>query len=170
MPSLKEQYNNLFDYNAWAWQRVFPSVTKLSNAHYMLDRGFFWGSIHGMLVHALSAEFTWLQRLYGHSPDALFDPADYADFGAVQAHWQVVNADLLAYVSQLTSDRLNQTVTYHTTSGKRHETAIADILHHLANHSTEHRSQLTPVLYRLNVPTQPLDYIFYVRERVASNQ
>lgn len=33
-------------------------------------------------------------------------------------------------------------------------------------HATEHRSQLTPLLYHLALPTQPLDYMLFQLRRM----
>ncbi|MEZ4621551.1 MAG: DinB family protein [Caldilineaceae bacterium] len=75
----------LYDYNDWAWQQVFPSLARLDDAAYKADRGLFWGSLHSVLVHAMSAEYIWYQRIMGTSPTAMLDPADYADFLVVQS-------------------------------------------------------------------------------------
>lgn len=162
---LASQFDRLYAYNEWAWQQLFPSVARLNHADYVLDRGFYWGSIHGMLVHCLTAEWIWLSRLQGSSPSSFLNPADYADFAAVQARWEPVNAALRAYVAALTDAELDRDVVYHTTSGREYRNRRADVLSHLINHATEHRSQLTPTLFQIGVPTPPLDFILFVRER-----
>lgn len=43
---------------------------------------------------------------------------------------------------------------------------MADSVQHIFVHSAEHRGQVTPVLYQLGLPTEPLDYIFFARRRL----
>lgn len=153
----------LYDYNDWAWQQVFPSLIKLDDAAYKEERGFFWGSLHSLMVHSMSAEDIWYQRIMGTSPTAMLDPADYANFSVVQSHWAEIDGKLRRFVATLTDQDLDRQIDYTDRSGQPFSTQLGDILLHVANHATEHRSQMTPVLFALNVPTPPLDYIFFTR-------
>ena len=151
----------LYRYNQWAWREVWPSLLKLTSQQAKQKRPFFWATIHGLAVHAVCAEWVWSSRLQGISPKAMWDPADFAELEHVYERWQKENERLQAYVVKLTEDDLNQTLHYQNTSGQAFSAAISDILRHVVNHATEHRSQLTPELFRLGVPTRPLDYIGY---------
>lgn len=153
----------LYDYNDWAWQQLFPSLAQLDDVAYKADRGFFWGSLHRVLVHAMSAEYIWYERIMGTSPTAMLDPADYADFAVVQAEWTAIDGNLRHFVATLTDQDLDRQIDYTDRSGQPFSTQLGDILLHVVNHATEHRSQMTPVLFALNVPTPPLDYIFFTR-------
>lgn len=153
----------LYDYNDWAWQQVFPSLAQLDDVAYKEDRGFFWGSLHSVLVHSISAEYIWYQRIIGTSPRAMLDPADYADFNAVQDQWAEIDGKLRQFVATLADEDLVRQINYTDRSGQPFSTQLGDILLHVVNHATEHRSQMTPVLFALNVPTPPLDYIFFTR-------
>ncbi|MCB0110149.1 MAG: DinB family protein [Caldilineaceae bacterium] len=153
----------LYDYNDWAWQQVFPSLAQLDDATYKLDRGFFWGSLHSLMVHSMSAEYIWTQRIMGTSPRAMLDPADYATFPVVQAQWTEIDGKLRQLVATLADQDLERPIAYTDRSGQPFSTQLGDILLHVVNHATEHRSQMTPVLFALNVATPPLDYIFFTR-------
>ncbi len=159
------QIQKLFVYNAWAWDHLFASVEKLDAAAYRVDRPFFWGSIHGLLVHALTAEWIWYVRCQGESPTRLLNPDDYPDFAAVRSAWQPVNADWIVYVGSLTDADLLRRIEYRNTKGYGYNIGLADLLQHVMNHATEHRSQLTPLLYNLGVPTPSLDYLAFCLEQ-----
>lgn len=161
---LKHHLQQQLTYNDWAWQHVFTSVRQLSAEDYHLERGFFWGSIHGMLVHCLSAESIWLERSKGHSPRALFDPNSYADFDAVLAHWAMVTDAWYALLDTLNDDSLYRAVQYRSTDGVERENSQVDIIQHVLMHAMEHRSQLTPILFNLAVATPQLDYIYFALE------
>lgn len=151
----------LFAYNATAWDSVFQSLAKLDDETYKAPRPFFWGSLHEAAVHCLMAESIWLARCQGSSPSTLLNPADYADFSAVKTHWLTVRADWEDYLARLTPAGYNQPIEYRNTKGNGFSLILKDILQHVINHATEHRSQMTPTLYNLGVPTVPLDYMSF---------
>jgi uncharacterized damage-inducible protein DinB len=163
---IAEQMRKLMAYNQWAWRRLFASAAKLDTADYQAERMLFQGSIHGTLVHSMAAEWIWLSRCQGESPTVLFDPHDYADFTAVQAAWAEIFHKWANTVQWLDDAQCARMVDYRNTRGSGFALALADIIQHVANHATEHRSQLTPILAGLGAPTQPLDYmLFMVRGR-----
>lgn len=162
---ISDQMRKLFGYNNWAWQRVFASVEKLDLEAYHAPRPVFGGSIHGVLVHAMSAEYVWLMRCKGESPSAMLDPKDYADFTAVVTDWRRIIHNWANEVQWLTDERCFEPIHYETTRGQKRTLPLVDILQHVINHATEHRSQLTPILYHLDVPTEPLDYMLYCLQR-----
>ena len=163
---IKQQLEKMWAYNEWAWQRVFPSVAQLDDAAYKLDRGFFWGSLHGMLAHCFSAEWIWPLRLQGISPSALKDPGAFDNFAALRTEWDPARAALGDYIRSLTEADLAAEYSYRDTSGVGYAATVADTLTHVFLHSAEHRGQITPLLFNLGVPTQPLDHIFFARRQI----
>jgi uncharacterized damage-inducible protein DinB len=53
---------------------------------------------------------------------------------------------------------LDETLQSSNIEGIEYELKMDDVLRHVFNHATEHRSQMTPVLAQLGHPTEPLDY------------
>ena len=160
-----DRMRRLFAYNRWAWDRVFPSVEQLSATDYLLDRGSFWGSVHSALVHSMSAEWIWLSRIHGSSPAGMLAANEFPDFAAVKAHWLPINAEFQTYVGSLTDGDLQRTVTFSNTRGVEGTLILGDLLQHVINHATEHRSQISPVLWTLGVATPPLDYMVFCLEK-----
>jgi uncharacterized damage-inducible protein DinB len=158
---IADQMRKLFAFNDWAWQRVFASVEKLGVEDYHAQRLLFEGSIHNTLVHCLSAEYIWLSRLQGVSPKTVFDPQEFANFRAILARWQPVTGRWESFIQSLTDEQCGQLTEYRNTRGNGFSMLVVDILQHVINHATEHRSQLTPVLYHLDLPTLPLDYVYF---------
>jgi uncharacterized damage-inducible protein DinB len=87
---IASQIRKFFDFNLWAWQRVFASVQQVDDVAYNEARQLFEGSIHGMLVHCMAAEYIWLSCRQGFSPDSLYSPNDFADFAVVRNHWRPI--------------------------------------------------------------------------------
>ncbi len=158
---ISDQMRRLFSYNTWAWQHVFKSIGQLDNETYHATRPVFHHSIHSLLVHSMAAEQIWFARCQGESPTSLLNPTQYANFPAVAQAWSPIRHAWANYLQWLSDEDCKQFIEYRNTSGTPHTLRLADLLQHVINHATEHRSQLTPVLYDLGVPTEPLDYMRY---------
>lgn len=156
----------LFEYNYWAHRLVWDqAITQLTDEQFTRPLDYSWGSVHNQVVHTMSAEWMWLSRLSGTSPSAMFDPDDYPARADVRAKWDTIEADMRRYVTALTSEGLQGTFTYSTTSGRTYTQNIAEILLHIINHGTDHRAQTLAMLHHLGAPTVEQDIIFYLRER-----
>lgn len=162
---IADQMRKLFAFNNWAWQRVFESVETLDVDTYKAPRPIFGESIHGTLVHALSAEYIWLMRCKGESPNAMLDPTDYPDFTAVVTDWRRITHTWANYIQWVTDEQCQQQIAYQNTRGQAFTLPLVDILQHVVNHATEHRSQVTPILFHLGAPTRPLDYMLFRLQR-----
>ena len=160
-------YRTLFVYNEWAWQRIFSSLEALSQVDYYAERPFFWGSLHGLAVHGYSAEWIWYHRCQGNAPGASPSEDDYATLADLRADWDPLREAWREYVSALAANDLERVVFYRNSKGASLSVPLKDILRHVVNHGTEHRSQMTPVLHQLGHPTSPLDYIYFILESTA---
>ena len=148
----------LFKYNKWAWRRVFPSLEALTDEEYFAERPFFWESLHGLAAHGYGAERVWLQRIGGQSPARLPAASDFASFAELRTAWESLWCEWHDYVGSLTARGLEESLHYRVSEGNEIEIRMDDVLRHVFNHATEHRSQMTPVLAQLGHPTEPLDY------------
>jgi len=153
----------MFEYNEWAWQRVFPSLAALPNEEYFAERPFFWHSLHGLAVHSFGADWIWLQRCRGVSPSALPPRESVADLADLHRRWDPVRAGFREYVAGLSDEQMAAEIVYRDTAGKPYTFSLGDLLRHVMNHATEHRSQMTPTLFQLGHPTEPLDYLYFAR-------
>lgn len=158
---LADQIRRLFLFNTWAWERVFASVNQLDDAAYHEPRQLFEETIHATLVHCLSAEYIWLERCQGRSPDSLFDPQKFAGAQAIQQPWKDVTSGWHSLLAGLNDGDCLRSAPYRNTRGTQFELPLKDICYHVINHATEHRSQITPILFFQGVPTAPLDYMLY---------
>lgn len=159
----KDAVLRMFEYNEWAWQRVFPSLAALPEKEYFVERPFFWHSLHGLAVHSFGADWIWLQRCQGVSPSDLPARESVVDLADLHSQWDPVRADLRAWVAQRAEEEFAQEIRYTDTAGKPYILSLDDLLRHVMNHATEHRSQMTPALFQLGQPTEPLDYLYFAR-------
>ena len=153
----------MFEYNEWAWQRVFPSLAALPNEEYFAERPFFWHSLHGLAVHSFGADWIWLQRCRGVSPSALPTRENVTDLADLRRRWDPVRAGFREYVAGLSDEQMAAEIVYRDTAGKPYTFSLGDLLRHVMNHATEHRSQMTPTLFQLGHPTEQLDYLYFAR-------
>ena len=153
----------LFAYNKWAWNRVFPCLEAIPEGEYFAERPFFWGSLHGLAAHGYAAERRWLQRIGGENPPSLKAESEYASFAELRNGWESLWSEWQEFVDSLTASRLDDTLQFRHTEGDEYVLKLDDVLRHVFNHATEHRSQMTPVLAQLGHPTEPLDYGRFAR-------
>lgn len=150
-----------FAYNMWAWKRVFPSLAALPEEEYFAERPFFWESLHGLAVHGFSSERNWLLRSRdGRSPQPA-TAAEFPTFAALHSSWEPLWDAWQAFLGSLTVSELNSPVVFRSEASQSFSVLLDDVLRHVVNHGTEHRSQMTPVLAQLGHPTEPLDFAFF---------
>lgn len=163
-----DSVRRLFAYNEWAWARVFPSMAAVPHEVYVAEHPYYWHSLHALAVHCYSADWIWFQRLQGESPTAMATPAAFASFAALRKEWDPLRIAWHSWLDGLTDASLAETLHYRDTSGNHFSVRMGDLLRHVVNHATEHRSQMTPILYQAGHPTDPLDMIAFARTSHAN--
>ena len=69
----------LYRYNQWANDRAFEAASGLTLEEFTRDLGNSYPSVRDTLTHIVWAEWIWLQRWKGTSPQHRFDPAEFPD-------------------------------------------------------------------------------------------
>ena len=156
----------LFGYSYWARDRILAAAERASNEQLHEDVGLPNGSIFATIVHLADAEFVWRTRcIHGVWPPTLLDPADFADLDAVVARMHEEEQRTRTYLSGLTDADYATTVHYRSTSGKEYTHALWQILAHIINHGTQHRSECAHVLTGFGHSPGDVDLIAYDREQ-----
>lgn len=156
-------FRTLYAYTDWANGVVLDLSATLSPTDYARDFGHAWGSVRGTLAHTYGADWVWFRRWQGESPPALPPEADFSGVDELRRVWQPLMAERRAFIEGLSADDLARVVAYQTTQGTPHSEPLWQLLLHVANHSTDHRSQVSTLLTNLGHPPPPLDLIAYVR-------
>jgi len=63
-----EPLRELYDYNYWARDRQLEACSKLSEEQLLRPMGNSFPSLRDTLAHLLAAEWIWLERFRGRSP------------------------------------------------------------------------------------------------------
>ncbi len=163
----REEIQLLFDYNAWANERVLAAAEGLSEAEYTADvPGLSHGSIRATFVHALGAEIVWRRRcLEGVSPVALLPAADVPTFAMLRRRWLAEDAALRDGVARLTNEALAAPLAYRTTRGTPMKDVLWQLLAHMVNHGTQHRAEAAVALTAFGRSPGDVDLIVYLRQK-----
>ena len=161
----------LYAYNDWANERILDEAGKLTSAQLFepIDGGF--GSIHQTLVHLMETEWIWAGVIWRGKAIGIdwetveLDPADFPDVAAIRVRWTEIRADHQDFVAALTPDgenSPNQVVAWDAEAGAVWRRPLWPLMLHLANHGTQHRSELAMLLTRFGHSPGDLDLTRYL--------
>jgi uncharacterized damage-inducible protein DinB len=138
----QEHFRMFALYNRWANERIYGCAAQLTPEALAEDRGAFFGSLLGTLNHLLVTDRLWMSRLEGTSlRGTRLNEVLYEDFGDLSAARRAQDQTVIAFVHDLSEERLAETLDYATTSGAPQSQPIHQVLAHLFNHQTHHRGQ-----------------------------
>ncbi len=160
-----EYFRTLYDYCYWARDRVLGAMEGMSEAEYAKPNGFVYGSIRGILTHALWAEEAWLARWRGETPSWPGSEAEVPTPAALAARWQQHEASMRAFLAGLSESDLAREITLRRRDGSEASWLLWQLLAHVANHATQHRSEAAAALTMVGRSPGEVDFIFYLRER-----
>ena len=163
-----EEMRVLYDYNAWANHRSLNAAAGLTNEQFTKAMGSSFGSVRDTLAHIYGAEWVWLERFQGRSPESLPNPAESADLASLRALWVEQEARLLAFVGKLTQEDLNRVIEYQTLKFGMYSNPLWQSMQHVVNHGTYHRGQVTTLLRQMGAQPILTDLMHYYRERAIA--
>jgi uncharacterized damage-inducible protein DinB len=157
----------LYKYNSWANQRTLNACSALTNEQFTRELGSSFGSVRDTLAHIYGAEWVWNERIEGRSPSGLPSGSAFPDLASVGAKLEEMDRHYVDYVSKLTQQDLEKVLSFKTTAGKEFANPLWQCLHHLTNHGTYHRGQITTLLRQLGAKPVSTDMIGLYREQAA---
>jgi uncharacterized damage-inducible protein DinB len=155
----RQLYNYHFSENRALWDRY---IVPLSQEQFTQPNDYSVGSVRNQIVHIMTVDDAWFGDLRGLVERDDLEPADTDDRAIIRARWDVVEAEMRAYLAALTDDML----TTQPLSGEDDSLFLWQVLMQVFNHATDHRAQLLRQLNDLGVKTGPQDYIFYVYDNL----
>jgi uncharacterized damage-inducible protein DinB len=159
----------LYDYNYWANRRILDTAARASEAQ--LGQAHNWGSVHDTLVHTLSAEWIWRMRCAeGVSPTAGLRHADLPTLEAVRLRWEAEEQAMRSFLAGLGDADLARIVEYKNTRGQPNAFPLGQLLVHIVNHGTQHRSEAAFVLTEFGHSPGEMDYLLYLIQHKAASE
>ena len=160
------EIKTLFDYNFWAFDKVWSCVMRLTDEQFVQELGYSRGSIRNQVVHMMSATRRWIARLNGSEMVSHLAFDDFATRAATKARWDNLRAETMMYISSLTEADLDGIIFWQLPDrGMSAENTRWEILLHVANHATDHRAQILAMLNQhFGIETVEQDLLFYLLE------
>jgi uncharacterized damage-inducible protein DinB len=169
----KDDTQLLYEYDRWANNRVMQAVCALSEEQFTRDLGGSFRSVRDTLLHIVGGEWGWLTYWKEPSPgaafakdlwerhNALFRPQAFPNAAAVQLKWAEVEKEQAEFVKRVTNESLRRMIPFRTT-----QASLAQLMQHLANHSTYHRGQVALMMRQLGAKPVATDFhVFLVEGR-----
>jgi uncharacterized damage-inducible protein DinB len=155
------EVQQLFAYNRWANDRILSAASALSAEQFSRDLASSFPSVAATLAHILAAEWIWLARWNGASPDGLPDVWSNDTHSQLVQRWRLHEAAQSQFLDSLDAARLVAPLSYRNTKGDSFTVPLEQLVRHVINHSTYHRGQVTTMLRQLGVPAPATDYVLY---------
>jgi uncharacterized damage-inducible protein DinB len=161
-----KEIKTIFDYNFWAFERVWECICQLSEDQFVEQIDYSTGSIRNIVVHMMSANRNWMGRLSDTDmPRLVYE--EYISLSQTKAKWDEQRIEFMNYLYPLTQKQLNEIVDWELPArGLKCKNPRWEILLHLVNHGTDHRAQILALLHRhFHIDTIEQDMIFYLAGR-----
>ena len=154
----------LYKYNQWSNAKILNTAAKVTQEQFLAPGSFPHGGLRGTLVHALFAEWIWRHRWEGTSPKTKLKPEDFPTFESLRISWAEEEKLLMAFVENLSDERLNSTFGYTSTEGTPHKRVLWQAMAHLVNHGTQHKTEAAAILTVFDHSPGDIDLIWYLIE------
>lgn len=156
----------LFDYNYWATARIMRVALEVSPEQFVAANASSYGSLRGTLVHTMRAEMIWSRRLQGDPmPVGLPVETDFPTPQVLSKAWVAEELLMRSYLQGLSDTDVLKVVDYKNTKGVPFRNMVWNILAHVVNHGTQHRSEAAAMLTDFNHSPGDIDMILYFREK-----
>lgn len=156
--SKTELVRSYLEYHCTMTRRVWESIAQISEAQFLQDDTYSRGSIRNLMVHLVGTDRRWLAGLKNLPDVGHLNFADYPDRESARSIFEQVAQDLTDYVAALSEAELEQPPA--GVPNPRWQ-----ILLHLANHGTDHRSTVLQRLTEFGAPTFDQDFILWLWSR-----
>lgn len=165
-----KRIQELYEYNRWANARTLDAASKLTADEFTKDLRSSYRSVRDTLTHVMSAEWIWLMRWKGISPKAMLAPSDFPTISLLRARWAEVEREQAEFVSSVTDKDLDTMIAYVNMKGERWTYPLWQMMHHVVNHSTYHRGQVTTMLRQLGAEPVATDFLVFYDMRAGQGE
>ncbi|HSM25576.1 MAG TPA: DinB family protein [Anaerolineaceae bacterium] len=158
----KSDIATLINFNFWANNRILIACERISVDEFTRlhtpDPG--WGSLRGILVHALDTEYGWRSVLQKLDEDHILKAEDFDNVPELRRRWDVERAAWLDYLAKLTDESINLG---HGDNPSKAPKVWQTILH-VVTHGIQHRSEAAAILTGYGQSPGELDFDLFLQE------
>jgi uncharacterized damage-inducible protein DinB len=156
-----ELVRTYIEYHLDMTRRVWEAIDHITDEQFLADDAYSRGSIRNLMVHLSNTDSNWLAGLK-NIPESEDPPkreyADYTDRASVRAFWEATARDVAEYVEALSEAALKENP--NDIPNPRWQ-----VLLHMINHGTDHRSTVLQRLHEFGAPTFDQDFIMWLWSR-----
>ncbi len=162
-------------HNQNANREIYTVCGRLTGPARERDTGSWFGSLHGILNHALVGDIFWMQRFLPLSPDSpvlnspALHPHDLSwrsflhdDFDRMQSCREEVDGLLCNWFDEFPPSEYEKNFEYRDSKGAVQKAAAGKAFEFLFLHQAHHRGQVSQVLDELGLPNNILDNTAYI--------
>ena len=153
-----ELIKTFIEYHLDMTRRVWDSIDTITDEQFLADDAYSRGSIRNLMVHLFSTDRRWLTGIKNAEDVGHLKFEDYTTRAQARTEFDKVAKDLADYASTLTETDLN------SPNDKIREPRW-QILLHIINHGTDHRSTVLQRLHEFGAPTFDQDFIMWLWNR-----
>jgi uncharacterized damage-inducible protein DinB len=157
----KQDIFTLYKYNQWANTKILGAAANVTTEQFLAPASYPHGGLRGTLTHILFAEWIWRSRWQGTSPTFRIRPDEFPTFEALRARWMEEEILLMAFVAELTDEKLNKPFSYKNTRGEPFEQILWKAMAHVVNHGTQHRAEAAALLTEFGCSPGDVDMIYF---------
>jgi uncharacterized damage-inducible protein DinB len=160
-------FRSLYAYNRWATAKVLDEAAKLTAEQLHRPGQAGHGSIRDTLLHLLRTQLSWLSWWDGSLPPLeayllQLEPADHPGIPELRARWEQIEAQTARFVNTLTEGDLARIYTFQIPNGPEQRLPLWQMMLQVANHATQHRSEVAAMLTELGHSPGNLDFLFFL--------
>lgn len=156
-----------YSYGTWATAKIFDAAEQLSAEQRAIPGHAGHGSIHDTLRHMLEVHLRWHAWFDGSLPpdkaiQQQIDPATVPDLATLRTYWETLNGRTLEFIAASTEDDLNRDMLVETPWTPSRTVPLWALMLHVANHETQHRSEVAAMLTEHGSSPGYLDILFFI--------
>jgi uncharacterized damage-inducible protein DinB len=152
----------LYKYNQWTTAKILDAASNVTQEQFLAPASFPHGGLRSTLVHALFAEWIWRHRWEGIKPVARPKPEDFPSIESLRARWADEEKLLMAFVDNVTDERLNSHFFYTNTKGVPFEKVLWQVMVHMVNHGTQHKTEAAALLTDFGCSPGDIDLVYFL--------
>lgn len=156
----------LIDYHYWARDRVLDALDTITPEQFTRPLGSSFSSIRDTIAHICDAEQIWIARLKGETPQGPRHPDRLPDLNSARMEWAKLEDEMRKQFAKLQPEDVERRIEYQDLRGNNQSDLLWQVLHHVVNHGTYHRGQITTMLRQMDAKSpRSMDLIAFYRER-----
>lgn len=163
---LAETLRTFYGYSSWATERIFDAAAQLTPEQLDAPGVAGRGSISQTLLHLITTQKGWLSWWDGSLPaeEAIrigLEIGENPDLAAIRGAWDKVAEQTQEFVGSLSDEDAERPFTFAPPNGPSWTIPLWQLMLHVANHGTQHRSEIAAMLTAAGYSPGDLDLLFY---------